>query len=206
MHVTGAFRIKTGATTRRPASTGPTASLTLVMAHICTLIVTAAPLARRAAAVATGLAEAGWTVVTVPTPNAASWSDVESESTVILPHERPPGAHASQVSAREADLLLVCPATFNTINKAALGIADTPAHSLLCELLGNPATTTVMVPMVTPGLWDHPAVAENARRLADMGVRFVDPTSGEDAMRLMAAGSGDRVAAAFDPGWVLRVL
>ena len=72
---------------------------------------------------------------------------------------------------------LVAPATYNTIGKAAQGIADTVVTAALASALGRLArgeTAVLMAPTMHGSL--HNAVLEaNCRRLAALGVRFVPP-------------------------------
>jgi phosphopantothenoylcysteine decarboxylase/phosphopantothenate--cysteine ligase len=72
---------------------------------------------------------------------------------------------------------LVAPATYNTIGKAAQGIADTVLTAALASALGRLArgeTAVLMAPTMHGSL--HNALLEaNCRRLAALGVRFVPP-------------------------------
>ncbi len=72
---------------------------------------------------------------------------------------------------------LVAPATYNTIGKAANGIADTVLSATLASALGRLArgkTAVLMAPTMHGSM--HNAVLEaNCRRLAALGVRFVPP-------------------------------
>jgi phosphopantothenoylcysteine synthetase/decarboxylase len=80
-----------------------------------------------------------------------------------------------------ADAVIVAPATFNTINKWATGIADTFAVGLLCELtgLGLPIVTA---PLLKDALAQHVAFARNLEALRAMGVRVLfDPAAPADA-------------------------
>src|SRR5690606_34363565 len=78
------------------------------------------------------------------------------------------------------DAVVVAPATFNTINKWAAGIADTLALGTLCEAAGLGVPIAVL-PCVGEALAAHPAYRESLRRLAGMGVRLGEPYSGEPA-------------------------
>lgn len=78
------------------------------------------------------------------------------------------------------DAVVVAPATFNTINKWAAGIADTLALGTLCEAAGLGVPIAVL-PCVGDALAAHPAYRESLRRLAGTGVRFGEPYSGEPA-------------------------
>ncbi|CAL9657309.1 Coenzyme A biosynthesis bifunctional protein CoaBC [Streptomyces sp. enrichment culture] len=76
------------------------------------------------------------------------------------------------------DAVVVAPATFNTLNKWAAGIADTLALATLCETAGLGVPIAVL-PCVADALAAHPAYRESLRRLRGMGVRFGDPHTGE---------------------------
>lgn len=71
-----------------------------------------------------------------------------------------------------ADAVVVAPATFNTVNKWAGGIADTFASALLCELTGL-GVPIVVVPQVKDALARHAAFARSLDVLRDMGVRVL---------------------------------
>lgn len=72
---------------------------------------------------------------------------------------------------------LVAPATYNTIGKAANGIADTVLTATMASALGRLArgeTAVLMAPTMHGSM--HNAVLEgNCRRLAELGVWFVPP-------------------------------
>lgn len=74
----------------------------------------------------------------------------------------------------EPDAVLVAPATFNTINKWAAGIADTLALGTLCEVSGLGVPVGVL-PCVNETLARHPAYRDSLIRLRGMGVRFGHP-------------------------------
>ncbi|GAB1325973.1 flavoprotein [Streptomyces sennicomposti] len=78
------------------------------------------------------------------------------------------------------DAVAVAPATFNTINKWAAGIADTLAAATLCEAHGLGVPVAVL-PCVADALSVHPAYQDSLTRLGAMGVRFGDPHTGEPA-------------------------
>ncbi|MFH8336773.1 flavoprotein [Streptomyces sp. AM6-12] len=77
-----------------------------------------------------------------------------------------------------ADAVVVAPATFNTVNKWAAGIADTLAVSTLCEAAGLGVPIAVL-PCVADALAAHPAYRDSLVRLRGMGVRFGDRYTGE---------------------------
>ncbi|MEV6881771.1 flavoprotein [Streptomyces sp. NPDC051135] len=76
------------------------------------------------------------------------------------------------------DAVVVAPATFNTINKWAAGLADTLAVATLCEASGLGVPVAVL-PCVSDALASHPAYRESLARLRGMGVRFGDPYTGD---------------------------
>ncbi|MBT2416835.1 flavoprotein [Streptomyces sp. ISL-22] len=77
----------------------------------------------------------------------------------------------------EPDAVVVAPATFNTINKWAAGIADTLALGTLCEVSGLGVPIAVL-PCVADALAAHPAYRDSLIRLRGMGVRFGEPYTG----------------------------
>ncbi|MFF8634136.1 flavoprotein [Streptomyces pilosus] len=76
------------------------------------------------------------------------------------------------------DAVVVAPATFNTVNKWAAGIADTLALGTLCEAAGLGVPVAVL-PCVAGALASHPAYRDSLTRLRGMGVRFGAPYAGE---------------------------
>lgn len=75
------------------------------------------------------------------------------------------------------DAVVVAPATFNTVNKWAAGVADTLALATLCEAPGLGVPIAVL-PCVADALVAHPAYGDSLVRLGAMGVRFADPYAG----------------------------
>lgn len=79
--------------------------------------------------------------------------------------------------ARDADLVLVAPATANILARMAQGIADDLATTLLL------ATTApiLVAPAMNVRMWEHPATATNLRTLEARGVRRIGPEEGDMA-------------------------
>jgi phosphopantothenoylcysteine decarboxylase / phosphopantothenate---cysteine ligase len=76
--------------------------------------------------------------------------------------------------SREADLLVVCPATANMLAKMAAGIADDLATTLLLA-----TDKPVMVaPAMNVKMWQHDATQMNVARLREAGVAVLDPDEG----------------------------
>jgi phosphopantothenoylcysteine decarboxylase/phosphopantothenate--cysteine ligase len=79
--------------------------------------------------------------------------------------------------SREADLILVCPATADLLAKMAAGIADDLATTLLLAT-DKPVFAT---PAMNVRMWQHEATRRNVARLRDDGVSILDPNEGEMA-------------------------
>jgi len=79
--------------------------------------------------------------------------------------------------AREADLVVVAPATADLMAKMAGGHADDLASAVLLAT-GRPV---LVAPAMNPHMWDHPATRRNLARLAADGVAVVGPNAGEMA-------------------------
>ena len=73
-----------------------------------------------------------------------------------------------------ADLLLVAPATANTIGKMACGIDDTPVTTFATTALGSGKPVAV-VPAMHEAMYRHSAVLKNLETLRQMGVCLIDP-------------------------------
>lgn len=76
--------------------------------------------------------------------------------------------------AREADVVLVAPATANCIAKMAHGIAD----DLMSTTLLATKAPILIAPAMNSGMWSAAATQENVEVLKGRGVHFVQPDSG----------------------------
>ncbi len=77
-------------------------------------------------------------------------------------------------SSTRVDLVLVCPATANTIGKLASGIDDTPVTTVAATAIGSKIPVLIAPAMHEP-LYDHPIVQQNIARLEEIGVLFIEP-------------------------------
>src|SRR5664280_2710921 len=78
--------------------------------------------------------------------------------------------------ADEADLLLIAPATANTIAKLALGLAN---DALSCVALAlNVQARILVAPAMNGKMWLHPATQQNVATLKARGVGFIGPEKG----------------------------
>ena len=73
-----------------------------------------------------------------------------------------------------ADLLLIAPATANTISKIALGIDDTPVTTFATTAFGT-GIPMMIVPAMHNTMYRNPAVIRNVEALKRYGIEFVEP-------------------------------
>ncbi|MBD3688790.1 bifunctional phosphopantothenoylcysteine decarboxylase/phosphopantothenate--cysteine ligase CoaBC [Nanchangia anserum] len=144
--------------------------------------------AYKATAVVRGLIAAGHDVHVIPTPaalrmvGAPTWEALIGRPVATGVFDHP--AEVSHVTGvRGIDLIVVAPATANTLAKAAAGIAD----NLLTSTLLAATAPVMMFPAMHTGMWEHPATQANVATLRRRGVDVVDPDIG-------ALSSGDRGA------------
>ena len=171
-----------------------------------TLIVCGAPLAARTTDMVRSLLDADWAVSVVATPAAMAWLD--GDAVRILTGAAPRVEFRDPrrpKDAGSADVVVICPATFNTINKAAVGAADTYALAQVCEALGE-GVPVVAVPMVNNKLWGHPAWTRSLAELQSAGTILLDVHTGEPGATAVQSGTGDDVVTSFDPTWMTNRL
>jgi len=118
----------------------------------------------------------GWDVCVIPTPNAVSFLDVplleDLTGHAVRSMYRKPDEPDDAMG--RADALVVFPATFNTINKWALGICDTRALSVLCEYTGLKVPIIAVPTFRTGGGLDmHPAFPRSMEMLRSYGVHVL---------------------------------
>ena len=85
--------------------------------------------------------------------------------------------------ADSADLVVIAPATANTIAKIRHGLAD---NLLTATVLATKAPL-VVAPVMNTGMLENPVTKENIAALAARGVKIVDPESG-----FLACGASGR--------------
>ncbi|AIY66230.1 phosphopantothenoylcysteine decarboxylase [Pseudoalteromonas piratica] len=79
--------------------------------------------------------------------------------------------------AKWADLILIAPASANTIAKMAHGMADDLLTTLV---LATPAKVAI-APAMNQQMYAHPATLQNLQKLSEYGVSIWGPASGEQA-------------------------
>ena len=86
--------------------------------------------------------------------------------------------------AESADLVLVAPATANTIAKLRYGLAD----NLLTATLLATRAPIVVAPAMNTGMWESPVTQENIAALKARGIKVVEPADGELACGVKGKG------------------
>ena len=86
--------------------------------------------------------------------------------------------------SREADLIVVCPATAGLMAKMAQGISDSLATTVLLAT----DTPVLAVPAMNVRMWEHIATRRNVAQLRADGVKVLDPDDGEMACGEYGAG------------------
>ncbi|MFX1486082.1 MAG: bifunctional phosphopantothenoylcysteine decarboxylase/phosphopantothenate--cysteine ligase CoaBC [Promethearchaeota archaeon] len=106
------------------------------------------------------------------TPELIEWATgnpVVTELTGKVEHVTLAGDHPDR-----CDLILVAPATANTISKIAHAIDDTPVTTVVSTAIGS-GIPIVLVPAMHESLYHHPTVRDNIMRLEGLGIEFVGP-------------------------------
>lgn len=82
-----------------------------------------------------------------------------------------------------ADLLLIAPATANTISKIACGVDDTAVTTFATTALGG-GMPVILVPAMHGTMIGHKAVTENIARLRKLGVKVLMPRMEEHKAKM----------------------
>jgi phosphopantothenoylcysteine synthetase/decarboxylase len=133
---------------------------------------------------------ADWDVCVITTPHGRNFLDSSSLESLTGHPVRSRYKHPDEPDLLpRADALITFPATFNTLNKRALGITDTLAVGLLCEYTGL-KKPIIAVPVTGEGLNSHPALVRSIRMLRRYGVHVLyepeaSPLQGKDASAMI---------------------
>lgn len=76
--------------------------------------------------------------------------------------------------ADESDIMLIAPATANTISKIAQGVADNLLTSIACAF----SKKMIIAPAMNCNMWNNSIIQENISKLKSRGVEFLEPESG----------------------------
>jgi len=137
--------------------------------------------AYKAVEIARGLQQAGHDVQAIMTRSArkfvgeVTFEAITRRTVVVDQFARGANADIEHIAlASSIDLLLVAPATANTIGRFANGLAD----DFLSSLYLATRAPVLMAPAMNTQMWEHAAVVRNLATLVDRGVRFVEPGEG----------------------------
>ena len=110
---------------------------------------------------------------------------LSGQSVIVEMYDRPSYAVIEHIAlAREADLLLIAPATANILAKFAHGIAD----DFLSTLYLSNTNPVLIAPAMNVEMWSHPATQANLKILRERGNLFVEPGSGYQACGEVGVG------------------
>lgn len=124
------------------------------------------------------LAQQQWDIYVIATPQGAEFLDeVQLEQLTDHPVTSEYRSPDEPKRYPDPDAIIVAPATFNTINKWAQGIADTPVVAILCEHMARKIPIAVY-PMLKNELAQHPAYKQSLKVLKASGIQFHRRQSG----------------------------
>ena len=115
-----------------------------------------------------------WTTAVTATPNSINFIDVSAieQLTGAAVRSSYQASSGDRRSLPAADALIIAPATYNSINKIALGLADNYAMTSVAELIGR-KVPTVIVPFVNAALAARSPFRHAVASLRDEGVRIL---------------------------------
>lgn len=137
-----------------------------------------------------------WTTTVTATPSALDFTDAEAIERLTGYPVRSTYRSSDRThrSLPAADALIIAPATYNSVNKIALGIADNYALTAVAELIGR-QVPTVVVPFVNAALAARAPFQRAVADLRDERVRVFLGT--DDGWEPHPPGSGSSRQRAF---------
>ncbi len=137
------------------------------------IIACATPRARAIGELVDLVIDRGWTACVVTTPQGTKFIDKAGLEAQTGYPVRSEYKHPDEPDVLPtADAMVVCPASFNTINKWATGISDTLALGLINEAIGM-GIPLIAAPAVNSAQAAHPAFERNIALLRSAGVTFL---------------------------------
>jgi hypothetical protein len=133
----------------------------------------------------------GWSVAITATPTAARWLRAGGElpaleATTGLPVRTGAELPGGPRPHPRADLVVVAPASANTVAKLALGLADNQALTLAAQAVGDVRTPVIVFPRINAAHARHPAWPGHLAALRSAGV---DVVSGDEHWPLHEPGA-----------------
>lgn len=167
-----------------------------------TVIVSGGIAAYKACELVRGLIKAGADVKVAMTEHAAAFvgpmtfEALTGHPAALTEWPRDPRADGPMphIDLARCDLMLAAPATANLIAKAAHGVADDLASTLLAARRGP----TVFMPAMNMHMWANPATQKNVQALRAAGCAFIGPAEGFQACGDVGAGRMTEPADALD--------
>lgn len=133
----------------------------------------------------------GWEVCVIASPDGRKFIDAPALAALTGHPVRSVYKNPGDIDVLpDPTAMVVAPATVNTINKWAAGIADTLPLGLVVEGIGK-GVPLVTIPFTNVAMAAHPAFGESLAKLRSWGVRVID------ALPLHAPGTGGETAADF---------
>lgn len=164
--------------------------------------VTGSIAAYKSAEIASGLVRMGYNVQVVMTSSAAkfiaplTFEALTKNKVYVDMFEDEDHDKVTHIAlATESDLILIAPATYNIIGKAACGIADDLLSSIIAAA---PRDKVVFAPAMNVNMYNNPVLMENRRKLAEYGAFFIEPEEGMLACGVKAKGRLRKVPAIID--------
>ena len=140
--------------------------------------------AYRAADLARELMRAGWTVRACLTDSAEKFVSrqlfeaLTGQPCLVSSFDEPTTGRMAHIDwARQADLMMVAPATANILNKLASGVADDMLTTLSLAYEGP----MLVAPAMNPSMYAHDTTQQSIRTLEARGVVIVEPETGDVA-------------------------
>ncbi|MEV0809632.1 flavoprotein [Micromonospora sp. NPDC050200] len=163
--------------------------------HLQIVICAAGPAADVTQLVTTATQQS-WTTVVTATPRALDF--IDAQAIERLTGHPVQSTYRSSLGTRRSlpatDALIIAPATYNSVNKIALGIADNYAMTTVAELIGR-QVPTVVVPFVNAALATRAPFQRAVANLRDERVRVFLGT--DDGWEPHPPGSGNSRQRAF---------
>tara|TARA_Y100000817_G_scaffold287111_1_gene255433 strand:- start:1671 stop:2864 length:1194 start_codon:yes stop_codon:yes gene_type:complete len=96
--------------------------------------------------------------------------------------------------SRWADVILIAPATANTISKLSYGLADELASTVVLASDKN----IILAPAMNVRMWEHQSNKDNIKKLIDYGYKFIGPEIGDMACGEFGEGKMSEPEKIFD--------
>lgn len=157
------------------------------MTRVLYVIVCGSPVARGVGTLVSLAQRDGWDVCVVATPDGRKFIDpaglAAQTGHPVRSHYKNPG---DLDVLPDPDAMVVAPATVNTINKWAAGIADTLPLGLVVEAQGK-GLPIVAMPYTNAAMANHPVFRANLSLLRGWGIAVL---FGDDVIPLRPPGAG----------------